>query len=214
MSASALDDLYSPEARGKRIRFIREHLLSLTREEFCHNCNINAQSLKGWELAWGGGLSSQGAVKIVNRVNGLGIYCTETWLMHGIGREATKITKNLELYAGDENHISKELLLFRELHNSVDTIIKDDAMLPFLTPGNYVGGIIVQNVEQAIGKECIIIAENDELFVRILSHGQDPNHYNLTCLNKNPSLAKKEIKNTAIKFAAPIVWIRRIFRED
>ena len=87
-------------------------------------------------------------------------------------------------------------------------------MVPFLYPGNYVGGIIVSNIENAIGKECIIIADNDEIFVRILKHGEEPARYDLICFNEHPTLVKKEIKNTAIKFAAPIVWIRRIFREN
>lgn len=213
MSNPAIDDMSSPEARGKRIRFIREHLLSITREEFCRDSNITAQSLKGWELAWGGGLSQPGAVKVVTRAKQLNIYCTESWLMHGIGRTATPITKDLNIEDGDENHIAKELLLFRELEGSVDTVIKDDGMLPLLFPGNYVGGIIVKDIESAIGKECIIIADNDEIIVRVLKLGQEPNRYDLICLNKHTTLVKKTIENTAIKFAAPIIWIRRIFRE-
>lgn len=212
MSNSLIDTPSSPEARGKRIRFIRENLLSLTREDFCRNSNITAQSLKGWELAWGGGLSRQGASKLVNRSRELNVYCSESWLMHGVGRAAALITKDLDIQEGDENHIAKELLLFRELENSIDAVIKDDGMLPILYPGNYVGGIIVNDIENAIGKECIIVADNNELFIRILKHGEEPNRYNLACFNENTTLVKKEIKNTAIKLAAPIIWIRRIFR--
>lgn len=214
MGNPGIENLSSPEARGKRIRYIREHLLSLTREEFCRNSNITAQSLKGWELAWGGGLSQQGAEKFVKRVKELNIYCTTSWLMHGVGRDATKITKDLDIQEDEESHIAKELLLFRELQHSIDTVIRDDSMIPFLYPGNYVGGIIVQNIENAIGKECIIIADNDDILVRILKHGNEPARYDLTCLNEHTTLVKKEIKNTAIKFAAPIVWTRRIFREN
>jgi hypothetical protein len=120
MSNFGIDSTSSPEIRGKRIRFIREHLLSLTREEFCRDSNFTAQSLKGWELAWGGGISQQDSVKIVKRAKELNIYCTESWLMHGIGKSAIKITKDLDIQEGDENHIAKELLLFRELQNSID----------------------------------------------------------------------------------------------
>lgn len=213
MNHSVIDNVSSPEARGKRIRFIREHLLSLAREEFCQNSNITAPSLKGWELGWGGGLSQQGSLKIVKRAKDLNIHCTETWLMHGIGRNATLITKDLDLLEGDETHIAKELLLFRELERSIDTVIKDDGMLPSLYPGNYVGGIIVNNIENAIGKECIIVADNNEILVRILKYGAEPARYDLVCLNDHATLVKKEIKNTLIKFAAPIIWIRRIFRD-
>lgn len=214
MSNFGIDSISSPEARGKRIRFIREHLLSLTREEFCRDSNFTAQSLKGWELAWGGGLSQQGSVKIVNRAKELNIYCTVSWLMYGIGQSATQSTKDLNIQEGDENHIAKELLLFRELPNSIDTVIKDDGMVPSLYPGYYVGGIIVKNIESAIDKECIIIADNDEVLVRILKHGEESERYDLLCLNEKTTLVKREIKNTAIKFAAPIVWTRKIFREN
>lgn len=214
MSNPIIDNPSSPEARGKRIRFIREHLLSFTREELCVDSSFTSQSLKGWELAWGGGLSQPGAIKIVNRVRALNIYCTESWLMHGVGKSATKITKDLDIQEEDERHIAKELLLFRELENSIDAFIKDDGMIPFLYPGNYVGGIIVNNIENAIGKDCIIIADNNEVFVRRLQHGDEPERYDLVCLNEQTTLVKRVIKNTAIKFAAPVVWTRRIFREN
>lgn len=214
MSKITQEQITSPEARGKRIRFMREHLLSLTREEFCQDIDITDQSLKGWELGWGGGLSPSGAAKIVKRARELNIYCTEAWLLHGIGRAAMPITSDLDIQEGDEIHIAKELLTFRELHNSVDTIVKDDAMLPFLYPGNYVGGLIVENIGSAVNKDCIIILDNDEILVRMLRIGDEPNCYDLSCINDNPSMVKKRIKNAAIKFAAPIVWIRRVFREN
>ncbi|SFM08387.1 helix-turn-helix domain-containing protein [Legionella jamestowniensis] len=209
-----LNNISSAEARGKRIRFIREHLLSLTREEFCLNSKFTVQSLKGWELAWGGGLSVPGAEKICKRAKELNIYCTESWLMHGIGRVATPLSKDLDMQEEDEAHIAKELLLFREIPHAIDTIIKDDGMIPFLYPGNYVGGIIVKNPETALGKECIVIVDDGEILVRILNPGCEQGRYNLTCINERSAFVKKEIRNVTIKYVAPIVWIRRIFRED
>jgi hypothetical protein len=202
----------SSEARGTRIKFISEQLLSLSREEFCRNCNLTAQSLKGWELAWGGGLSQQGAVKIAKRAKELNIYCTDFWLMHGIGKPATHITKDLELEEGDERHIAKELLLFREQKNTLDTLITDDSMIPFLYPGDYVAGIRVNHIENAIGKECIVVTDNDEVFVRILRHGTESGRDDLICINEH-ALIKKKIQNIVIKFVAPVVWIRRVVRE-
>jgi hypothetical protein len=214
MNNPVIDNPSSPEARGKRIKYIREQLIAFTREEFCRDAHFTAQSLKGWELAWGGGLSQQGAVKIVKRSKALNIYCTVPWLMHGIGKDATCITKDFNIQDGDEDHIAKELLLFRELQNAITTVIKDDSMIPLLYPGNYVGGIVVNNVEDAIGQGCIIVADNDEILIRILKPGEEPARYHLACFNENTTLVKKEIKNVAIQFAAPIVWIRRIFREN
>lgn len=213
MNNPTIDNLSSADARGKRIRFIRDHLLSLSREEFCNNSVITASALKGWELGWGGGLTQQGAEKIIERARELNIYCSEPWLIHGIGRPATHLSRDLDIEEGEESHIAKELLLFRELPNSIDAIIKDDTMVPLLYPGNYVGGIIINNIENAIGKECIVIDDRNDIYVRILKHGQEPGRYNLHSFNEHTTLAKKEIKNILIKGVAPIVWIRRIFRE-
>ncbi|WP_094092230.1 hypothetical protein [Legionella clemsonensis] len=207
-----LDKLSSPEARGKRIRFLRDHLLSLTRREFCAHTDITQPALKGWELGWGGGLTPQGAEKIVNRARELNIFCSVTWLLHGIGKEATFITKELFIQEEDENHIAKELLLFRELNNSIDAIMRDDGMIPLLFPGNYVGGIIVSDIQKAIDRECIIVDENNDIFIRILKNGDNLNHFNLHCLNEHTITVNKEIKNVKIKIAAPIIWIRRINR--
>lgn len=213
MKNTLIDNPSSAEARGKRIRFIRDHLLSLTRDEFCENADMTLAALKGWELAWGGGLSQQGAEKIVKRAKQLNIYCSDSWLMHGIGREAIYLTKAMDIQESDEKHLAKELLLFRELKNSIDSVIKDDGMTPVLYPGNYVGGIISNKIDHAIGKECILIDENDDVYIRILKQGDKLGFYNLCCLNPSPSFVKKEIKNISIKLAAPIIWIRRLHYE-
>jgi hypothetical protein len=214
MNNSLLDTLSSAEARGKRIRFVRDHLLSLTRNEFSQDSDITSAAMKGWELGWGGGLTQQGAEKIVKRAKQLNVYCSDAWLMHGIGREATHITKDVDIQESDENHIAKELLLFSELYNSINAIVKDDGMMPLLFPGNYVAGIICNKIENAIGKECIVIDDNNDTYIRILKQGNNQNLYNLICLNQNPSIVKKEIKNIAVRIAAPIIWIRRVFFES
>ena len=115
------------------------------------------------------------------------------------------------LQEGDESHIAKELLLFCELHNSVNAIVKDDGMTPLLYPGNYVAGIIYNKIENAIGKECIVIDYNNNIYIRILKPGKGQNLFNLVCLNQNPSIVKKEIKDVSVRVVAPIIWIRRVF---
>lgn len=210
MKNSLIDNPSSAESRGKRIRFVRDHLLSLTRNEFCQNSDFTSAAIKGWELGWGGGLTQQGAEKIAKRAKQLNVYCSGFWLMHGIGREAILLTKDLDIQETDENHIAKELLLFSELHNSLNTIVKDDGMTPFLYPGNYVAGIIYYNIENALGKECIVVDDNGYTYVRLLKPGDDQNLYNLVCLNQNPILVKKVIRNVCVKIVAPIIWIRRV----
>lgn len=214
MKNPLLYDPSSPERRGKRIRFVRDRLLSLTRDEFCQDSDITSGAIKGWELGWGSGLTQQGAEKIARRAKQLNVYCSDSWLMHGIGREAIYLTKDLDIQEGDENHIAKELLLFSEINNSVNAIVKDDGMSPLLYPGNYVAGIICNKIESAIGKECIIVDDNSDMYIRTLQQGDNKGLFNLVCLNQNPNLVKKEMKNIAVKIAAPIIWIRRVFAEE
>lgn len=200
----------SPEERGRRIQFIRKHLLGLSREKFCERPNfVIPHTLKSWELAWGSGLTEKGAGQIVERAKELGIYCTTAWLLYGIGREATRLTREIELSAAAEKQVAIELLAFREQPNTIDSIIADDAMIPFFYPGNYVGGIIVEDIEMAINKDCIIVDNNNDIYVRILKYGEEPGRYNLVSMNQHPNFAKKEIKNVLVKAVAPIVWLRR-----
>ena len=209
----SIQNLSDPIERGKRVLYIRKHLAQLSREAFCMGAlDVVPQTLKYWELGYGGGLTENGVRKIVKRAEELNIYCTATWLLHGIGRQATYFTEDLELSesaVSSEEHIAKELLLFREQPNSIDTIISDDAMIPLFYPGNYVGGIITNNIELAIGKECIIADDKNNLYVRILKHGDETGRYSLLCLNTVSNFAKQEIKNIKINLAAPIVWIRK-----
>lgn len=213
MKKPIIENPSTPEARGNRIKLIRTHLLNQTREEFCKHSDIAAQSLKGWELAWGGGLSQLGAEKIVRHAKQLDIYCTVAWLLHGIGAPATHLSNDLEFQKPDDEHIAKELLVFREIPDSIDTLIQDDAMLPYLTPGTYVGGIIAKQIDMALGKDCIVIDDKNKLYVRVLKRGDNSNRYNLICLNQQAVLAKREIKNIKIKAAAPIIWIRKPYRD-
>jgi len=209
MENSFIENRTSAEARGMRVRFIRDNLLTLTREKFCEHSNITSQSLKGWELGWGNGLTIKAAEKIVKRAKKLNVYCTYSWLMHGIGREATYLTNDLNLNEHDDDHLAHELLLFKEQHGALVSMVSDDAMAPLLCAGNYVGGITVKNIDIAVGKECILTDDNDDIYIRILKKGDEAGHYNLCCLNQDAAWANKEIKNISIKIAAPIVFIRK-----
>jgi len=197
------------EERGQRVRYIRDRLLGFSREQFCYHSNISVHSLKAWELAWGGGLTENGAKKLVQHAKTLGIYASVAWLLHGIGNTPALITKNFNICEEEVEHIAKELLVFKELPGSIDMLIQDDAMAPYLHPGNYVAGIIVDDLEKALDNACIIVDTDNNYYVRLLKQGDKADHYHLSCLNPNPTLAKKEIHNVQIEFAAPIIWIRK-----
>lgn len=201
----------SPEERGKRVRYVRDHLLNLSRAEFCKHSDISNQSLKAWELAWGGGLTESGAKKFARQAEKLGVHCSPPWLLHGIGTQPAPANSKKNQHSSQEDEqIAKELLAFRETPNTIDTTVTDDAMKPLLSPGDYVGGIL-QNTDQSVSHPCIIIDTNDNLYTRILELGTEPNKFNLISLNEKTAQAK-EIRNIEIKQAAPIIWIRKRLR--
>ncbi len=196
------------QERGQRVRYIREKLLELSREDFCINFPLSPQSLKAWELSWGGGLNEDRAKDLAAHLKKLGIYTTASWLMHGIGHPPSPLTSDSYVSEEEDEHIAKELLLFRELPNAVDTIIDDDSMAPFLYTGDYVAGILVSNPMLAIDQQCIITDNSDKIYVRILKKGDKENFYHLEIFNKESGFTK-EIKNMPVKSAAPILWIRK-----
>lgn len=204
----------SPEERGKRVRHVRDHLLHITREEFCQGTKLTTQTLKVWELAMGGGLTKSGAEKFSSRARELNIYCNVHWLLFGIGRPATVITRDSDIHEEDEDHIAKEIMLFQEMDNSLTAVVKDDTMVPHLFPGNYVGGIICPHINKSIGKESIIIDKNSNYFIGILEDNNKNGLYNINRINENPILAKKIITNVDVKTIAPIVWIRKVCSSD
>lgn len=209
MEKYKLQNISSGEERGKRIKYLRTRLLGLTREELSKGSNFSLHSLKAWELCWGGGLTESGAEKISGHMRKLGIYCSVFWLLYGIGRPPNKINHDFNICEEEEAHIAKELLVFRELENSIDTIVKDDCMLPFFYPDTFVGGIITKNIDDAIAKQCIVVDMDENVYVRILNYGDNSEVYNLLCANEQTLLSKKVIQNLKIQLAAPIIWVRK-----
>lgn len=203
------NDSSSPEQAGKRLKYIRIHLLNLTRNELCANTGVSIPALKAWELGLGGGLTEKGTEKLIPRFHELGIYCSVPWLLHGIGTAATFQTESLQTNAAEDAQIAKELLSFRSQGNTLTTVIKDDGMLPTLPPDTLVGGIITNDLQTVLEKDCIIVTQSNEIFVRILVAAKEAEHYDLECANKQAYMTKKSIKNVKIKAVAPIVWIRR-----
>lgn len=195
--------------RGQRILELRKKLLGVSRADFCKGFKWSAQSLKAWELSWGGGLSEDRAKDLVKHLREkYDIHTTASWLMHGIGMPPRAVTAGFEISAEEEEHIAKELLMFRELSGSVDAIMQDDGMIPAFYPGDFVGGILTSSYEVAIDKECIITDASGQTYIRTLKKGDKKNFYHLVCCNTSTSLPK-EIKNISIQSVAPIVWIRR-----
>lgn len=70
--------------RGQRLKRLR-NLANLSRKAMCENADLNINTLKGWEIGRHGGLTHQGAKKILKRVANEGVQCSEQWLLHDTG---------------------------------------------------------------------------------------------------------------------------------
>lgn len=213
----------SAKAKGERLRRLR-HLANLTREEFCHDGEVNTTTLISWEVGRFGGLSVKGAHRVISRVAKEGVFCTLDWLLYDVGagpevRVDYKKDKHTDLGEqelpvdfDESSVIAQELMLFRKLNkNSIDYIIDDDAMLPFYKIGDYVAGTrrIGDKIKQLIDLDCIIQTKDGRLVMRRLQAGPRDNTYNLLAINLQARTAGAIIYDVEILAAAPVVWHRR-----
>lgn len=205
-----------PEERASRVRYVREVVLRLTREQLSKNSGIPINSLTNWEKVRNQGLSEAGAKRLVQAYRAEGIICTIEWLLYGSGNKPTspylsqESSVNQPIKTSEEEAIQQELTLFRQFYaDSIDTIIADDNMAPCFWPGDVVAGkcYVGEAINKAIGLPCIIRLSSGVTLVRIVDIGEKAGCFNLTCTNSNSHL--KVIKDAPITVAAPILWIRR-----
>ena len=183
----------SPEAIAKRLRRVR-NLANLSRQEICNTGDLNINTYKGWELARFGGLTQEGAEKVLARLFLAGVVCSSEWLLSGSGATPylLEIDKSLSKFSlsndkqSEKNHILNELMIFQETHNdSVFIEITDDCMLPFYEKGDFIAGIKISNtcIDKAIDTNCIIKIKNGLTVARYLRKSLIENHFYLIPLN-------------------------------
>lgn len=226
-NTSKLDSNNYKEARGERVRYLRETLLRLNRKKFCQrHAIIGEGTLLNWEYARYGGLSMKGAYALQEIFQEEGILnCTIEWLLHGIGETPTLMysyqhlnhEKNLSKKPSVESEnekIKKEINLFYIHHpNAIHTIIEDDLMQPYYNRGDYVAGIKcdLNNIETLFRKTCIIQTIENTILVRKI-YSSDKKELFVLKTNK---LCKTENKNSVkILNVAPIIWIRRQVKNE
>jgi len=220
--ASTNPQLSYGKQRADRLRRIRESL-KLSRNELCQkykHFGITASTLQSWEDVRWKGLTEKGAQKLVKAFKEEGLEVTVEWLMFGIGENPLEneefiapsfLNKNFQL--SEDSIITQELNLFHKLNpNSIDTIITDDGMVPWLKPGDHVAGkcYFENDMEIAIGSPCILQTATGITLVRMLHSGSDTGLYTLSCANPNATVKEPIMKDIKLFSAAPIIWIRKV----
>ena len=204
--------------RGRRIRYLRE-ALRFSRPTFAEKYSFSPRTLENWEEPRGEGITAVGAKKLIEAFKGEGLRVTVEWLLNGKGtdpiigyEESTNLFRSQPDNFSDPAIIAKELDLIHKLHsNIIDTIVVDDAMAPFLTPGDYVAGRRLSGsaMEKAIGLLCIAQTSNGML-VRIIERGIDNSCYTLRCLNPHTTVPNPILENISLISVAPIIWTRKV----
>ncbi|MDR3490983.1 MAG: hypothetical protein P4M12_02930 [Gammaproteobacteria bacterium] len=216
----------SPEARASRLRRLR-NLANLSRKEMCTLSDIKPDTLIGWEVARHGGLTENGAKKVIDCVTKEGVQCTLNWLLYDIGAGPSvlanydEVKTNLQTYTqepttpsnnNEEKLIIEELLFFHSLHHgSIDYLVEDDAMSPLYLPNDYVAGIkqYKKNISKLIGYDCIVQMADGKILLRCLRESSNKNKYTLLCTNTKTNSSIPILHDVELVCAAPVIWIRR-----
>ncbi len=85
--------------------------------------------------------------------------------------------------------------------------IRGDSMAPVYRNGDYlicdrIDGAGIHNI---VGRDCIVYTADNDAYIKILNKGSTPTTYNLR--SYNPTYP--DIEDVKIKWAAPIVWVKR-----
>lgn len=219
------DEKSCPEARAIRLRRIR-NMANLTREQMCENSNLNINTFKGWEIARYGGLTKDGAERIVSRVAHEGVVCTVDWLLYEIGigpyvfpdyhltQQQKLINAENLTNSNEEEKLVNELTLFRQqFKETIDCQITDDGLFPFYAIGDHVAGIkkYGKQITKLINHDCIIQTFDGKVFIRNLKAGIEPGKYMLICTNSQSTVKTPVLYDVTLASAAAII---RHYRKD
>lgn len=179
----------------------------MTQDEFCHQSDIPKQTYAAWENVRFSGLTDSGAERVVQRYKDLGILCTKSWLLEGIGAPPKKASDTSALVSESLETIAQELLLFSRKGNTLDYYITAEEMLPFFEKGDLVAGYSTP-LEKSNGKYSIVLFEegtgHHKIFGRVNLHQQQ-----LTVSFLNPQFPARCIDKHQILSIAPVLWHRK-----
>jgi hypothetical protein len=217
----------SAKERGNRVRYMRIELLHVSRNALVKKYTdlLSMSAIQNWEDGRYGGLTEKGAKKLIEVFARENIDCSLQWLLYGIGSapvnfsgiarfslNSADIITDKQPPVTDEEAIHKELRFFKAIHvDTMDAIVRDDALSPILTIGDYVAGIrwTGKEINQAIGQLCIIQTYDGLFLTRKLEASPQPGYYKLVCTNLDTLLTLPLANNVKLFSVASIVWVRK-----
>jgi hypothetical protein len=209
------------ETINSRLKGLRK-ILRVTRSFIYNKYGLSQDTLKSWETDKK--ITPNGLDKCLEIYRNEGISVTKEWVLTGngpnpkisfdINRYLEEITSNSSLHEiNDELLILEEINFFKNLsENSVVIMVKNNDMLPFYQPGDYVGGRFQKDldIDSIIGFNCIVKHDLSFMIKRIIRNEKLGTNLVIT----NPSygsLSDPVIYNYTIlpEQVAPICWHRR-----
>jgi len=211
---------------GERLKRARVLAGISTRREFEEKYSISANTLQGWEQGKNP-LSEKGARRVVDALKREGLICTVEWLIHGRGMpprsfdavnagmadEMRNDPSLVDMNLREEENIYRETQIFKQQNpNSIVLTITDDAMEPYFSIGDYVGGIRLfhDEMDRFLGQLCIIEFENNLILPRHLQRGSQEGAFTASCTNpKTTAPPPLNLYDVKVISAAPILWHRK-----
>ena len=212
---------------GDRVKRARVLAGIATRKAFEKKHGISANTLQGWEQGKNP-LSKKGANRIVESLKQEGLICSTDWLLHGTGmppRSYESLQSGVESVSQAngslvEQNLKEEELIYKEVQlfkannpNAVVISITDNAMEPYYSCGDYIGGIRVPNTKIAhyVNQLCIVELENNLVLPRYLQKSATEGRHTVSSTNPQATTPPLNYYNTKVIAIAPIVWQRKKF---
>ncbi len=205
-------DLQRMRERCSRLRSIRNSL-HLPRRVFEEKYGIPPGTMQNWESPRYGGFGESGAHRIAHAFLSEGVQCDVNWLLYGVGQKPKIPTPmhRVVVGSGKVDLPDQELELFRQLYKeTLDWVIRDDALAPWLEVGDVVAGRCFResNLRKGIGSLCIIELSEEHTVVRMLLGVDDEGMCRIDWPQPNlrQFTAAETVKPLRI---APVQWIRK-----
>lgn len=91
--------------------------------------------------------------------------------------------------------------------DAVAIVVRGDAMAPAYRDGDVLVGTrkAGSRPDNLVGLDCIVMTDDNKRYVKILTQGSMPGRFDL----RSYTPTKPDIRNVRIKWAAPVVWVKR-----
>ena len=213
-----------PSTPNERLEYIR-NLLNLSRPDIARKYGLSQETLRACEKNRNT-LTEKTLNKLIEIYRHEGLIVSKEWILTGGGFDP-KIHKDISKYFSEieKSNLSKqenddEFLMIKEAEffknlaaNSIILSVTTNEMMPFYSPGDYVGGRLMkkEDIPKAIGKDCIAVLHDGSKFFRRLVRNSTGDGFNLVCINPSwGSTLEPVLYDVDIESIAPVIWHRRL----